>query len=315
MSGPLPERTHTYESYVFDSTRWDHYEPRRDDIIVTTSYRSGTTWMQNILLQLIFLGEPKPALAAVSPWLEHRPSPLEPKLEMLRAQQHRRFLKTHLPLDTLPYYPQVKYIVVGRDARDVFMSFWNHYANYTDATYARLNDPQGLVGDPLPRCPENIHELWQLWINRGWFAWESEGYPASGNMAHTQSWWNFRHLENILFIHFNDLLQDLPGEIRHIADYLAIALTDEELNTVAQAVSFAATKQNAATMAPMPAAAVQMTWKAGLDTFFFKGTNGRWRSVLTPAELAMCEAAKARVLTPDCARWLEEGRAALVGAW
>ena len=313
MSGPLPERTRTYQHYVFDSTHWDRYEPRQDDIIVATSYRSGTTWMQNILLQLIFLGETKPALFTVSPWLEHRPSPLEPKLEMLRAQQHRRFLKTHLPLDALPYYPQVKYVVVGRDARDVFMSFWNHYSNFTDATYARLNDPQGLVGDPVPRCPEDIHELWHLWINRGWFAWESEGYPYSGNLAHTQSWWNFRHLENILFIHFNDLLHELPREIRYIADYLAIALAEDDLNTIAQAVSFDAVKQNAAAMGPMPAEVVQMTWKQGLDTFFFKGTNGRWKSVLTPAELAMYEAAKTRVLTPDCARWLEGGRVAFLG--
>jgi hypothetical protein len=33
--------------------------------------------------------------------------------------------------------------------------------------------------------------------------------------------------------------------------------------------------------------------------------------VLTEAELAMYEQTKARVLTPDCARWVESGRAAL----
>jgi aryl sulfotransferase len=128
------------------------------------------------------LGEPKPVLSEVSPWLDHRTSPLEPKLEKLKAQQHRRLLKSHLPLDALPYYPQVKYIVVGRDARDVFMSFWNHYSNYTDATYARLNAAEGRVGDPMPRCPQDIHECWDNWINRGWFEWESEGYPRSGNL-------------------------------------------------------------------------------------------------------------------------------------
>lgn len=311
MLNRLPARSRTYQNHVFDSTAWDQYQPRQDDIIVATSYKSGTTWTQNIALQLIFLGQPTPALSDVAVWLDHRTSPVDLKLQKLDAQRHRRLMKTHLPLDALPYYPQVKYIVVGRDARDVFMSFWNHYSNYTDATYERLNAPQGRVGDPMPHCPQDIHDLWRLWINRGWFAWESEGYPHSGNMYHTQSWWNFRHLENILFVHFNDLLRDLSKEIRRVGNHLGIIPSDEALAMIAQAVSFSSIKQNAATMGPMPAEAAQNTWKEGLDTFFFKGTNGRWEAVLTAAELEMYEQAKARVLTPDCARWLEQGREAL----
>jgi aryl sulfotransferase len=311
MENAFPERTHTYQNHVFDSTHWDRYLPRKDDVIVSTSYRSGTTWVQNIVLQLIFLGQPKPVLADVSPWLDHRTSPLAPKLATLNDQQHRRLLKTHLPLDAFPYYPQVKHIVVGRDARDVFMSFWNHYSNYTDSTYERLNDPRGRVGDPMPRCPDDIHELWNLWINRGWFTWESEGYPHSGNMYHTQSWWNFGHLDNILFVHFNDLLTDLPVEIRRIANYLEIPISEENLIMVAQAVSFDSVKQNASKMGPIPKEFAQNAWKHGFDTFFFKGTNGRWREVLTPAELVMYERTKTRVLSPDCASWLEQGRVAL----
>lgn len=220
MSSTLPVRTHTYQNHVFDSTYWNQYVPRPGDIIITPSYKSGTTWTQNIVLQLLFWDQPTPALADISPFLEHRTSGIAPKIAKLNAQQHCRLLKSHLPLDALPYYPQVQYIVVGRDARDVVMSFWNHYSNFTDATYARLNDPNGRVGDPLPRCPADIHEGWANWINRGWFAWESEGYPHSGNLYHTQSWWNFRHLGNILFVHFNDLLSDQPAEIARIAHYL-----------------------------------------------------------------------------------------------
>ena len=55
----------------------------------------------------------------------------------LEAQAHRRFIKSHLPLDALPYFPQVRYIVVVRDPRDVFMSFWNHYSAMTDALLRR----------------------------------------------------------------------------------------------------------------------------------------------------------------------------------
>ncbi|MEM7133892.1 MAG: hypothetical protein AAF702_46785 [Chloroflexota bacterium] len=45
--------------------------------------------------------------------------------------------------------------------------------------------------------------------------------------------------------------------------------------------------------------------------FYFKGSNNRWKDVLSEAEVAMSEAAKAQILTPDCVQWLEQGRAAL----
>src|SRR6185369_8392593 len=91
-----------------------------------------------------------------SPWVERRPSSLDDLIAKLEAQEHRRCIKSHLPLDGMPFYPQVKYVVVGRDARDVFMSLWNHYSNYTPAQYERFNDWPNRVGDRLPQCPQDI---------------------------------------------------------------------------------------------------------------------------------------------------------------
>ena len=306
LSDQHPRRVHMYQNHSFDSTRWDHYTPRKDDIVIATSYKSGTTWMQNIVLQL--LGVDAPSVHAVSPWIDARVlfGPVDEMMERLDAQTHRRFVKTHLPLDALPFYPHVKYIVVGRDARDVFMSWWNHYAHYTDAFYARINDTPGRVGEAMPRCSHDIHEEWRSWITRGWFEWECEGYPQSGNLYHTQSWWNFRHLENIWFVHFNDLLADLEGENRRVAHFLEIERSEEAVTAVAQAVSFSALK----THASQDPSVGSDIWKGGMQTFFFKGTNGRWQGVLSQDELAMYEVTKAQVLTADCAQWLEQGRVA-----
>jgi aryl sulfotransferase len=52
-------------------------------------------------------------------------------------------------------------------------------------------------------------------------------------------------------------------------------------------------------------------WKEGAKTFFYKGTNGRWRDVLTEEEVALYEEKAAQVLTPECQAWLEQGRNAL----
>lgn len=309
MAPVLPRRTRTYLSYIFDSRNWDRFRPRVGDVVISTSYKSGTTWMQNILRQIVFPEAPRPPVSAISPWLDRQDANIDATIAALEAQQHRRFIKSHLPLDAMPYFPEVRYIVVTRDPRDVFMSFWNHYSEMTDAYFETINGP-GLDGEPLPRCPKDIHELWALWITRGWFPWESEGWPHSGNLYHTMSWWRARDLPNVHFVHFADLLDDLPGEIARISAFLGTALSDARRREIAGAVSFKAIRRDPSAAAPMPEARAAAVWRQGLGTFFYKGTNGRWRDVLTASELALYEAAKARCLSPTCAAYLEAGRAA-----
>src|SRR4051794_34786286 len=165
----LPTIEHLYQNHHLDSTRWQHYRPRPGDIIISTSYRSGTTWTQQIVRQLILWNQPDEVLARTpvmeaSLWLDLPLPPLEEMIARLEAQQHRRFIKTHLALDGLPYYPQVKYLIIGRDPRDVFMSLSQFYAGFSDHSFASANGNPNRVGPPLPRCPDDIHEVWRDWI-------------------------------------------------------------------------------------------------------------------------------------------------------
>ena len=307
MATSLPSPTREYKNHHLDSTRWRAFQPRDDDIIVTTAYKSGTTWMQQILHLLIFKDTPDALPAGlVSPWIDARfHAPLEEVAAGLEAQTHRRFVKSHLPLDGLPYYPQVKYVVVARDARDVFMSFWNHYRNYTDELMERLNERTGWSGDSLPDPPaeDAVHEVWREWMTRGWFEWESEGWPFWSNLHHTQTYWPHRDLDNILLFHYSDMLLNLRGQILRLAAYLGFELTDEELERIVKAASFDQMKKAFKPMDEL----LRSTFKGGSDAFIFKGTNGRWRGVLSADDLALYKEAKERVLTPDCAAWLETG--------
>lgn len=307
MKTSIPTIEHVYENHHFEGPRWEQFVPRDDDIVVATSLKCGTTWMQAIVLHLIFQDFRHHNLDALSPWLDIRVHPADEVFGRLEAQTHRRCIKTHLPLDGLRYFPQVKYIVVARDARDVFMSLWNHQSDFTPQFFERLNT--GQVGDPLPPAPEDIKVFWRSWLTRGWFPWESEGYPYWGNLRHTQTWWNFRHLPNVLFVHYSDLLSDLPGEIRRVADFLAIDVTAETLSKICWMVDFQVMKSQADQISPGAEAA----FKGGGQTFFNKGTNKRWREVLTEEDLELYRAAIARELTPDCADWLENGRVAAQG--
>jgi aryl sulfotransferase len=102
ISGRTPKIKHLYQNYIVDSLRWNFITFRDDDIVIATSGKTGTTWTQGIVANLIFLGRDLPAPPLVmSPWLEQRVVPLELTLTQLEQQTHRRFIKTHLPLDGL----------------------------------------------------------------------------------------------------------------------------------------------------------------------------------------------------------------------
>ncbi|MDQ3458155.1 MAG: sulfotransferase domain-containing protein [Deinococcota bacterium] len=295
-----PTVVHSYQNHLLDSTRWHHYRPREGDIVIATSYKSGTTWMQAIVAHLVLGALPSQGIGALSPWLERRGNPIDEVIERLEAQQHRRFIKTHLALDSLPFCPQVKYVVVGRDARDVFMSLWNHHSNYQEGFLEWCNALPGRIGPPLPPA-QDLHSFWRDWMTKGWFDWESEGYPYWGNLHHSRTWWAHRSRDNILFVHFNDLLADLKGEIRRVAGFLKVVCSEERLEAITQEVGFVAMKANAQRLLP----GADEAWKGGAQTFLFKGSNGRWRVVLSPDELELYEKKAAELLTPDCRAWLE----------
>jgi len=301
-----PRKTRIYQHHSLDSERWGMIDRRDDDIIVATPYKCGTTWTQAIVLHLIFQDLQQRNIDDVSPWVDKSPRPVQAVRDMIDGQTHRRCLKTHLPLDGFAWRPQDRIVVVGRDPRDVFMSMWNHYANFTDVAYAFHNDWEGRPGNPLPRCPDDIRQMWRQWIGRGWFDWETEGWPWWSNFAHVQSWWNHRDTENILLIHYNDMLADLTGEIARIAAHVGIDASPELCAAIAEKTSFRAMKRDAEVISADPAG----VWVGGAKTFINKGTNGRWRDVLTTADLALYDATATRELSPRCRAWLEGGRAA-----
>ncbi|CAA9578471.1 MAG: Glycolipid sulfotransferase, partial [uncultured Thermomicrobiales bacterium] len=105
-----------YRSIVADSGRWDGFAFRPGDVVVSTPAKCGTTWTQMLCALLVFDGPAFPApLGEVSPWLDMCNQPLAEVTAALAAQTHRRFVKTHTPLDGLPLHPDVTYLVVGRD--------------------------------------------------------------------------------------------------------------------------------------------------------------------------------------------------------
>ncbi len=302
--GTAPQRTREYRNHHLDSTRWDAVELRDDDIVITTAYKAGTTWTQRIVGALL-LG-PGPVDLAESPWVDCRfTGPLDMVVAQLEAQRHRRFIKSHLAADGLVYSPDVKYLVVGRDTRDVFMSLWNHYSSYTDLAYALLNDPDR-PGPEFPHCPDSPRELWPRWIAEGWFDWEPDGWPYWSHHHHLSTWWAARDTPNIMFVHYGDLLADTEAEMRRIAAFCEIDVAEETWPALLADVGIDAMRAEAKDRGDRQS----LIFDGGAARFFFKGTNGRWRDTLTDDDLALYDRAAA-TLDPGLRAWLEGGRHAV----
>ena len=148
-----PRKTRELHNHHFDSTVWNGFPFRDDDIVIATYAKAGTTWTQQIIAQLLFVDADTLPVVDMSPWLDLRVPPNEVKLDALAAQAHRRFVKTHLPVDALVYSPLAKYIYDARDGRDVVWSMYNHHANANALWYQLLNDTPGWVGPPIEKPP------------------------------------------------------------------------------------------------------------------------------------------------------------------
>lgn len=117
-----PQRIRSIRNHHFDSRRWDQVAFRDDDIVIASPYKSGTTWLQAIVAHLVFDGDLPAPLSDLSPWLEANYHDLDTLAQTLGQQRHRRFIKSHLPLDALPWDPQRRFLYIARDGRDVVMS-------------------------------------------------------------------------------------------------------------------------------------------------------------------------------------------------
>ncbi len=291
-----PEKTRELHSHHFDSTIWNDIAFRDDDVVIATYAKSGTTWMQQIVAQLLFDADPGVAVAEMSPWVDLRVPPKAVKLPLLEAQTHRRFMKTHLPVDALRFAPQAKYLYVGRDGRDVVWSMYNHHVNANQSWYDALNDTPGRVGPPIEPPPADIRQYWREWFDR-------DGHPFWPFWENVRSWWAIRDLPNVKFVHFADLKKDMAGEIRGIADFLGIDIDEARWDDILTHCSFEWMKKNATKTVPLGGA----FWDAGAEVFINKGVNGRWTESLTPAEAAAYEERSRAELGDACARWLAVG--------
>ena len=285
-----------YQSPEEDSARWLGFPFRDGDIVISTRSKTGTTWVQMICALLIFQTPELPApLAQLSPWVDHLIAPREQVYAELAAQEHRRFIKTHTPLDGIPLDPRATYIVTARDPLDMAVSLYHQGANIDHARVRQL------TGEPEPAEPPRAAKPLRDWL-LGWIARDQDPreQPDSlpGVMWHLSDAWTRRGEPNVLLVHYDDLTADLAGQMRWLAGRLGIAVAEQTWPTLVRAASFEAMRGRANQLVPT----------AGIfkddAAFFRRGTSGAGREILTADEVAGYHARVAQLAPPDLLAWL-----------
>jgi hypothetical protein len=195
------------------------YEPDSKDVFVATQMKCGTTWMQQLVYEVMMRGRGDCSdaghghLYATSPWLEAIygvPLADAPRL----GPEGMRVIKTHLPADICPYSSDARYIYVTR---------------HPVACFASTVDFFRLGGGVL--SPSRAWLLdWFLSDRMWWRSWPE----------HVDGWWRWsQQHSNVLFVRYEAMLADLPGTVSQVAAFLNISLSAEEQAEVARKSSFA----------------------------------------------------------------------------
>ncbi|XP_054477267.1 amine sulfotransferase-like isoform X1 [Anoplopoma fimbria] len=239
-------------------------EIRDSDVFVVTYPKSGTIWMQQIVLLL----EAKGDLTAISKLSKNSNADLIPWIEVNGNREtfinapSPRMRVSHLPFQFMPSalsQKKGKVIYVARNPKDVIVSYFYFHklANMLET-------------------PKDFDDFFEKFMRGNVFgcSW----------FEHIKMWHSHQDDMNMLFITYEEMIQDLHSVVERIALFLGKELTDEQMANVVKHSTFNNMKK-------IPQANYEQVPGELLShhqgRFMRKGTIGDWKNHFTVAQNEM----------------------------
>ena len=280
MPTPSPATPRRYVSDEEDSDRWRRFPFRAGDVVVSTRSKSGTTWMQQVCLMLVHGTATLPApLGELSPWVDWLTIPEDELFARLEAQPGRRVVKTHTPLDGVVIDPRATYVVVVRDPLDLAVSLYHQGDNLDRERIAEL------TGQPYAGAAERppLEEWLRRWTRRETDPMTSMD-SLQGVVHHAADAAERRDDRQVLVVRYEELVADLDGRMRWLADRLGVTVDPGRWPALVEAAGFGSMRADAAARTPDQRGVLKDP-----AAFFRRGRPGAGREALPPADVAAYE--------------------------
>src|SRR6185437_6665238 len=192
-----------------------------------------------------------------------------------RARGQRRVMKSHVPADAVPIAAEARYLFIGRNGKDLGISFHNYLKQFSAETMETINRVHAeWSGDATALViPGDMRTFFDLWL-------ENDGWGCCDLFGIVKSWWARRHLPNVLLVHYQRLLSDLGGEVARIARFIGVDPAGLRMDRILEHASFGYMRARAERMAPFGGAHMDDP-----KAFFHKGPARDFRSELTPQQI------------------------------
>jgi hypothetical protein len=261
-----------------------------------------------MICALLVLQEPELPLPldTLSPWVDMVTRARTEVFADLAAQTHRRFIKTHTPLDGIPNDPAVTYICVGRDPRDVALSMDHHIDNMDIGAFLEARERAAAIDGielaplrpPRPRPDSDRDRFWQ-WVDDETPSTQS-GSSLRFTVEHLQTFRDAGDDLDVVFLHYDELKADLEGQMRRLAARLGVDVAEDRWPRLVEAATFESMRTKADRMVP---GGGPEHWIDPV-AFFSRGTSGQWRDLLDDADLARYAARVRDLAADDLVEWL-----------
>lgn len=213
----------THKAFGFERMKSSlgSYQPTEHDVFVSVYFKSGTNWLMQIAHQIATRGAGEfRHIYDVVPWPDAPgvfdfPLKLEDDSILRASPTGLRVIKSHLPMNYIPIAPEARYLYMARDPKDACVSGY---------LFSRE-----MAWGPLMMSVDS-------WIDL--FLADDFTLGVGPWAEHVCQAWQHRNEPNVLFLTFKDLKADLPGEVRRIARFMGVDLTEAELAQVVEKSSF-----------------------------------------------------------------------------